>query len=148
MPKFGAESSKNLAECDEKIQKLFNFVIQYWDCKVIDGARTLEEQRKNVAKGVSKTMHSKHLPDPITGKANAVDVMPYPFDWNLIEKGLKAKRDIPGVKEVIEAYAFSMFVNGVALGMGIELRSGADWDSDKDFNDQTFIDLPHHEIVK
>lgn len=42
--------------------------------------RTEEEQRANIAKGVSWTMKSKHL----TGEA--VDMAPYPVDWNNLER--------------------------------------------------------------
>jgi len=38
---------------------------------IVDTVRTVEEQRANVAKGVSWTMHSKHL----TG--DAIDICPY-----------------------------------------------------------------------
>lgn len=45
------------------------------DFSVIDGVRTLEEQKANVAKGVSKTMNSLHLPQS-DGFAHAVDLVP------------------------------------------------------------------------
>lgn len=41
---------------------------------VINGLRTQEQERINVAKGASQTMHSRHLPNP-KGLACAVDVM-------------------------------------------------------------------------
>ena len=43
------------------------------DFSVLEGVRSLEKQRENVAKGVSKTMNSRHL----TG--HAVDLIPYPL---------------------------------------------------------------------
>lgn len=42
--------------------------------------RTEEEQRANIAKGVSWTMKSKHL------DGRAVDIAPYPVDWNNLER--------------------------------------------------------------
>lgn len=45
------------------------------DFSVIDGVRTIEEQRENVRKGVSKTMNSLHLPQS-DGFAHAVDLVP------------------------------------------------------------------------
>lgn len=146
MPTFGTTSKKNLAECDTRLQRLFNFVIQHWDCTIIDGARTIEEQRRNVAKGVSKTMHSKHLPDKVNGKSKAVDAMPYPIDWAAIQKGLDAVKRADGGMEVLEAYMFQGFVAGVAAVMGIPIRQGADWNTNREFEDQTFHDLPHTEI--
>lgn len=145
MPSFGKTSAANLAECDPRLQKLFNFVIKHWDCSIIDGARTIEEQRKNVAKGVSKTMHSKHLPDA-KGKSRAVDAMPYPFNWQAIEKGLNALKKADGGMEIAEVYMFQGFVAGVAAAMGIPIRQGADWNTNRQFDDQSFHDLPHTEV--
>lgn len=130
MPVFGQRSTANLAEAHPDLQKVFNEVIKHWDCQVVDGARTIEEQKKNMARGVSKTMHSKHLPQA-DGTAHAVDVVPYPIDW----------------KDLNRMYAFGGFVLAIAQTLGVRLRWGADWDSDKDFKDHTFIDLPHFEIV-
>lgn len=44
--------------------------------KIIDVLRTPEQQAINIAKGVSWTTNSKHLPDS-TGKSNAIDICPY-----------------------------------------------------------------------
>lgn len=46
------------------------------DFIVIDGLRTLEEQRVLVNKGKSWTMDSRHL----TG--HAIDIVPYPVSWD------------------------------------------------------------------
>ena len=130
MSVFGAASRANLAECHPQLRRLFAEVIKSWDCTVIDGARTLAEQKKNVAKGVSKTMASKHLPQA-DGFAHAVDVVPYPINWT----------------DTRRMYVFGGFVLGIAAQLGIRVRWGADWDADKDFNDHSFIDLPHFELV-
>lgn len=42
----------------------------------IDTLRTLAEQQNNVKRGFSKTMDSRHLPQPDCGKAHAWDVVP------------------------------------------------------------------------
>lgn len=140
MPNFGAASRSHLAEVHPDLQRLFNFVIKHWDCSIIDGRRTIEEQRKNVAKGVSKTMRSKHL------EGRAVDAMPYPFDWGKIERGLQALKRADGGMEIAEVYMFQGFVAGVAAALGINIRQGADWNSNRQFEDQTFHDLPHTEL--
>ena len=44
---------------------------------IIDTLRTKEEQEANVAKGVSWTMNSKHLPQLPEGKSRAIDIAPY-----------------------------------------------------------------------
>lgn len=47
-----------------------------FDFMVFDGLRTEAEQRKNIAKGVSWTMDSYHLPQQ-DGLGYAVDLVPY-----------------------------------------------------------------------
>lgn len=141
MARFGAVSRAHLAEVHPRLQELFNFVIKHWDCSITDGLRTVEEQRKNVRKGVSKTMNSKHL----TGRA--IDALPYPFNWTKITRGLNALKAADGRMEIAELYMFQGFVAGVAAAKGIPIRQGADWNSNRQFEDQTFHDLPHTELV-
>lgn len=133
MPKYSRASMANLEECHPKIQRVFNEVIKWWDCTIIDGSRTYAEQVKNVQRKVSKTLNSKHLKQP-DGYSHAVDAGPYPVDWN---DPIYAR----------ECLFFAGFVLGIARSMGITLRYGGDWDSDRDLNDQTFNDLVHFELV-
>ena len=37
MPKFGKTSRDRLATCDDKLQQVFNEVIKYVDCSVLEG---------------------------------------------------------------------------------------------------------------
>jgi hypothetical protein len=60
----------------------------------------------------------------------AVDVAPYPVDWNDKER----------------FYYFAGFVKGVASSLGISIRWGGDWNSDNNLKNQTFFDLPHFEL--
>lgn len=83
-----------------------------------------------VATGASRTLNSKHV-YPLNEPSLAVDVAPYPIKWN----------------DYLRFYAFAGFVLGTATEMGIKIRSGMDWDSDREFNDQSFHDLPHYELV-
>lgn len=146
MPKFGDKSLIALAEVHPDLQRLFEEVIKHRDCSIIDGARTIEEQRKNVARGVSKTMDSKHLPQE-DGKSHAVDVVPYPQpSWVLVERALRAVRTTDPTLQLLRFYHFVGFVAGVAAAKGIPLRQGVNWDSDDDFGEHGFIDLPHHEL--
>lgn len=66
------------------------------DFSVIDGVRTIETQREYVAKGVSKTMNSRHL----TG--HAVDLYPVgrPTPWDkcaVVAQAMKRAADEIGV---------------------------------------------------
>ena len=119
MYKFSNKSQMNLLECDVRLQKLFLRVIKGYDCSVICGYRGKEEQDKAFSEGKSKLQYpfSKHNKQP----SLAVDVVPFPIDWN----------DIQRFKE------FGAFVKGVALGLGIEVVWGGDW---------KMIDMPHWEL--
>lgn len=130
MPSFGKSSKSRLATCHPKLQELFNEVVKNYDCSILQGTRTKEEQDEFFSTGRSKVQYpnSKHNKTP----SMAVDVAPYPIDWNNTNR----------------FYHFAGYVNGVADSMGITIRFGGDWDSDKDFSDQTFNDLPHFEILE
>jgi peptidoglycan L-alanyl-D-glutamate endopeptidase CwlK len=152
MPKFGKVSELHLKHVHPDLIKLARFVIHHWDCTVTDGIRTTEEQKLNIARKVSKTMDSKHLPRNEAGEldenglAHAIDMMPYPVDWAAIEKGIAAVKKVDPGMQTLEAYGFVGFVQGAAAAMGIDLRVGADWDNDRNFANHTFVDLPHFEL--
>jgi len=80
MPSFSTRSKSNLSQAQPDLQRLFNAVIKHYDCTVICGHRSQEEQDKAVAEGKSKVRYpySKHNSFP----ARAVDVVPYPIDWD------------------------------------------------------------------
>jgi hypothetical protein len=128
MPKFGKTSKKRLATCDQRLQDVFNEVVKTYDCSILCGTRSKEDQDKAYYDGRSKLKYpqSKHNTNP----SIAVDVAPYPINWN----------DLGGF------YMFAGYVIRVAEEMGITLRYGGDWDGDKKTVDQTFNDLPHFEL--
>lgn len=129
MPKFGKRSRSNLSECHEDLQMLFEAVVETYDCSVIEGFRGKDEQDAAFHAGKSKLRfpESKHNQNP----SLAVDVVPYPVDWNNTK----------------QFYHFGGFVKAMAEMMGIEIRWGGDWDGDYSFKDQSFHDLPHFELV-
>lgn len=127
MPRFSTRSEDELKTCHPNLQRLFREVVRHFDCSVLEGQRSHEEQIENVRRGVSKTLNSKHVRDP----SLAVDVAPYPVDWQDIER----------------FRAFGGFVLGIASQLGIPIRWGGDWSMDWIFRDQTFIDLPHFELL-
>ena len=122
-------SNVNLASCDERLQKIFNKVIQHVDCSVLEGHRGEERQNKLQEEGKSKVRYpdGRHNASP----SNAVDVAPYPIDWDDRER----------------FHLFAGFVLGVANGMGITLRWGGDWNMNFEVDDNKFDDFPHFEIV-
>jgi len=129
MPRFSNSSLKKLNECHPLLQSLFHEVIKKYDCKVICGYRTEEKQTEAFDNGFSKTKfpNSKHNLVPSHG----IDVIPFPIDWT------DHKR----------FYHFAGYVLGIANMHNVNIRWGGDWDIDLDFNDQTFYDLAHFEIV-
>jgi peptidoglycan L-alanyl-D-glutamate endopeptidase CwlK len=133
MPKFSQKSLERLNTCDPRLVEIFEEVIKHYDCTIICGVRSKEEQDEAFRTGKSKlrwpnSLHNVSSPDK---KSRAVDVAPCPIDWT----NYKA------------FYHFAGFVKGIAASKGIELRWGGDWDSDFDFKDQNFNDLPHFELV-
>ena len=84
MPRFGSRSRKNLATCDEDLQDLFNEVIKYVDCSVICGHRNKEDQDKAFKEKRTKVKfpNGRHNSNP----SRAVDVVPYPIDWDNLQR--------------------------------------------------------------
>lgn len=129
MPKFGKQSRDNLNTCDVRLVSLLNKVVATFDCKVIEGARSMVEQQRlyHAGKSQLKFPDSKHNITP----SSAVDVIPYPVDWNDRER----------------FNYFAGYVLATAQSMGIKLRWGGDWDSDWQVRDNVFDDLSHFELV-
>lgn len=105
-------------------------VIKRWDCTILCGYRGKEDQDEAVRTGKSKRPWptSKHNRQP----SPAVDVAPYPVDWN-------------------DTARFARFigrVEAVAEDLGYEVVWGADWDRDGYTKDESFIDMPHLEVYK
>ena len=130
MPRFSRKSKAKLATCDQKLQKLFNEVIKTWDCTILEGHRSEERQNKLYEEGKTKVRYPKgrHNAKP----SLAVDVAPYPIDWNDRERFT----------------FFAGYVLGVASRLGFAIRWGGDWNMNFDLKDNNFDDLPHFEIRK
>ena len=130
MPKFGKRSRENLATCDKRLQGVFNEVIKYVDCSVLEGHRSQERQDELYESGKSKVKypHGRHNSKP----SRAVDVLPYPIDW----------------KDYERMTLFAGFVLGISEKMGIKLIWGNDWDRDFQTSDTGFRDYPHFELHK
>ena len=128
MPKFGKRSKERLATCDERLQKIFNEVIKYIDCSVLEGHRGEARQNKLCDEGKSKVRYpnGRHNATP----SRAVDITPYPVDWEDRERQT----------------LFAGFVIGLATSMGINIRWGGDWNKDFKVQDNKFDDFPHFEL--
>lgn len=129
MYKFSQRSRTNLETCHPKLQLLFNTVIKHWDCTIIEGHRNQGRQNMLFQQKKSKLKwpNGKHNTLP----SRAVDVMPYPIDWNDHEINT----------------AFGHFVMGVAAAMRIKIRWGGDWNMNRRTSDERFLDSPHFELL-
>ncbi|MDB2415362.1 M15 family metallopeptidase [Rickettsiales bacterium] len=129
MPDFSISSQERLSQCDLRLQKICNEVIKYFDFTIVDGYRNKEKQNNLFYSGQSKLKypHSKHNEFP----SRAVDIAPYPINWN--------------DKERFYLLAGMMFA--VAEWQNIPIRWGGDWNKNWKFSDQSFHDLPHFELI-
>ncbi len=135
MPRFSEASLAKLSTCHNDLKTLFNEVIKTFDCQILEGHRDKAAQNAAYAAGNSQLQYpyGKHNASP----SNAVDVSPYPVDWNNYKR----------------FYWFAGYVMGIAQKLRDEgkithaIRYGGDWDSDKDITDNNFQDLVHFEIV-
>jgi hypothetical protein len=123
--------------------------------EITSGLRSVEEQRRLVAKGYSKTMKSKHL----TGEA--ADFAPYdPNVGLLMDSGDCIARLVNkyqlrtlSVQQIYGMiYAHYAYVAGVIRAtserLGIKVRLGIDWDNDGILLfDQNFQDWGHVELI-
>jgi len=93
------------------------------DFTIIETVRTIEQQKLNVAKGVSKTLKSRHIPDTNkSGLCEAIDIAPYPINWKDIER----------------FKLLSNHIKQIANALKIPITWGGDW--------KTFKDYPHYEL--
>ena len=130
---FGGKSRAQLNTIDPRLRAIAVEVIKIKDHSIIKGHRGEEEQH---AAFTSDPQRSKL--DWPNGKHNgfpskAVDVQTYPapnFEAELREEQL---------------YLLGLY-KGIGHQMGIEIRTGADWDRDGEIADNGFDDFYHVEI--
>ena len=130
MPEFSHRSLERLRTCHPDIRKVLKTaIVNGPDFTILCGHRGEEEQTKAFVEGRSslKWPHSKHNQSP----SRAVDVAPYPVDWS----------DIGRFRVVVS------YILGVADALGVEMRSGGDWDRDWEESDEWFRDGPHLELL-
>ena len=128
MPKFGTKSRNHLSTCKKELQEVFNEVIKTVDCSVLEGHRGKVRQNTFYKEGKTKVTFPKgrHNDSP----SRAVDVCPYPIDWDDRER----------------FHLFAGFVIGIAKSKGINLRWGGDWNQNWEVDDNKFDDFPHFEL--
>ena len=124
MPRFGKRSKERLKGVDTRLVNVLNELIKIMDVTIIEGLRSEKRQKELLAKGATKVRYSKHM----DGKA--VDLAPYPIDWN--------NRD--------GFHYMGGMIRGISHKLGLKVRWGGDWDMDTQTKDNNFDDLVHFEI--
>lgn len=147
MAYFSTRSKQRLATCDQRLQCVCNRVIEVFDFTVLHGHRSLAEQfalfregrqlvdgewviedRSKVITYCDGAMKkSNHNYEP----SRAVDVVPYPINW----------------EDHARIHYLAGFVMMAAVGEGVALRWGGDWDQDTQVRDEVFSDLLHFELI-
>jgi peptidoglycan L-alanyl-D-glutamate endopeptidase CwlK len=124
------------------LQRIFNRVIVFYDCIVLEGHRGKAAQNRAADAGNSKLrwpngMHNRY-------PSIAVDVAPY----DVTKRGVNWADDkVDDAKDLARFYHFAGVVKGVAEMLAIPIRWGGDWDGDTYFTDQKFNDLVHFELT-
>lgn len=146
MPSFGRRSRENLEDVHPDMIMIAEFVIKQFDFTVTSGNRSAKEQNELFKKGVSTkdgynrlSKHQGHQYDDQLSRA--IDIAPYPIDFSSKRKKLARFYMCAG-------YFFQASHTLHSMGLIThKLRWGGDWDGDKDFEDQTFDDLGHFELI-
>ena len=128
MAGFSAGSIVRLNECHPLLQRLMKSVIKSIDFSVICGYRGEKEQDEAYQSGHSKLRwpQSKHNSNP----SMAVDIVPYPIDWNNLAAFHLLSDEVKHCWEQIPESERD----------GYELSWGGDW--------KGFKDYPHYELRK
>lgn len=119
MPHFGTTSAGRLATCHKDLQTVMNHAIEHGpDFSILCGHRSKEDQNKAFEEGKSqlKWPQSRHNTDP----SEAVDLAPYPIDWDDQNRFRVLAGYLQGVADVL-------YSNGE---ISHRLRWGGDWDKD------------------
>ena len=124
MPRFGKRSKQRLKGVDTKLVNVLNELIKIMDLTIIEGLRSEERQEKLLKEGKTKTKFSKHI------QGKAVDLAPYPIDWEDRER----------------FHYMGGMIRGIGKQLNTDIRWGGDWDSDGAIADNSFDDLVHVEI--
>lgn len=118
------------------------------DFSITQGVRSASEQKRLVAQSKSQTMNSKHLIQD-TGFGHAIDVVPFPVNWDL---------------ETF--YPIAEAVRKASKELSVKVRWGGAWvllnntekpcselvreysDARRRVGNKVFIDAPHFELVQ
>ena len=117
---FSLASLAALGTCHPELQRLAYAVADHVDCTVLCGHRDEATQERLYREGKSRLRwpRSRHNAMP----SRAIDLVPYPINWQDLDR----------------MRWFGGFVQGVAVGLGIEIVWGGNWHG--------LVDMPHFEL--
>ncbi len=121
---FGPKSRERLSSCHEDLKRLMEAAISHPDCpmdfSILTGHRGQRDQDAAFARGASNLRfpQSKHNRRP----SLAVDIAPWPLDWNDIEAFVR----------------LGAHIKRVGAEIGVTVEWGGDW--------RRFKDYPHYEL--
>ena len=147
--KLSKRSRDRMEGVDKRLVAVVNSAIHHTktDFGVICGLRTIEEQRKLVAKGASKTMKSKHI------GGNAVDLMAYigsrgSWELNLYDDLADAMKEAAMEIGVPVRWGAAWHINDICEWDGtMEEAMNAYVDLRRSQGRRPFIDGPHFELM-
>lgn len=151
MPYYSERSKRRLHTCHSDLQTLMYQVIKNIDVTILEGLRGKEKQNRLHEQGLTQLRwpNSKHNREVLPKvprhyerisedeRSLAVDVAPYPIDWN----DFKRFRD---VGFYILGTADALYSEGK---LGHQVRWGADWNQNYSIEDESFIDAVHFELI-
>lgn len=161
MAKFSNSSLSKLETVHPDLQTVFCEVINHFDCTVVYGRRLAEEQFELFKKGRRKNnkgdwiiweadsskvvtfkdgfkKKSRHQPKADERLSDAVDVVPYPIEWNNTNRMLYFIGFVLGTARMLKAQG----------KITHDIISGVDWDNDTILKDHSFSDYPHFQIKR
>lgn len=155
---LGKRSLGNLEGVHPDLVKIVKIAITTTtqDFTVLDGIRTVEEQRENVCRGVSKTMNSMHIPQK-DGYGHAVDLVPWingnpRWEWDAMYPICMAMGEAARQHRIpIRWGGFWGMISPIpdrpVLTLGAIEKSVHDYvDERRRAGKSAFIDGPHYEI--
>jgi len=141
MNKLSQRSEKHLSTCHKDLRLVVRDSLEIIDFSVLEGHRGARDQNEYFQKGLSKV----RWPDSLHNEypSEAIHLAPYPVLW---------PRGVKDPTEKMKRYARFYYLAGIVITvghrLGIQVKFGGDWNRNHRFDDQTFDDLMHYELVK
>jgi peptidoglycan LD-endopeptidase CwlK len=153
MATYGKTSLKALNTCHLDLITLFQEVVKVFDNSIIYGNRSVSVQFELFKQGRTLTngqwiiTDKKKIVTYKDGKTNlsnhnyipsrAVDVLPYPLDWDDVER-------MCYFAGYVMSIAIQLKKNGKIIH---DIKWGADWNRNTQIKDESFKDYCHFEII-